>query len=532
MTSLRRNDYDVVVVGSGVAGLATALGLAGLCRVAVVTGAALGGGSTSWAQGGLAAALGADDCAALHAADTMTAGTGFGDLAAVQILADSAPCSLAELLRFGARLDRDRAGRLALTREGGHSARRVVHAGGDASGAEVSRALTAAIRRADIEIFEDAEVREVLTSAAGAAAGITFHRPDGDRTTIRAGSVVLATGGVGGLFAASTNPPEVRGTGLGLALRAGATLVDLEFIQFHPTALDCEGSSGQVPLITEALRGEGAVLTDDHGRSVMAGRHPLADLAPRDVVARRIDEVRAGGSRVWLDATGVDDVAHRFPTVAASCRAQGIDPECEPIPVAPAQHFLCGGIRTDSWGATDVPQLYAVGETAATGVHGANRLASNSLVEGLVYGRRVAARIALTVPTATTAGVPNSRRVSYGVGLSALPQIRQTLQTAAGIRRAGAGLETARGELAALVDRRAHAASDSTADNEWLAATAVVAAAAERRESRGCHWRGDHPASSNLWRHRRVVVRLDSSGWPIATTESIEQKDRRLDRTA
>jgi L-aspartate oxidase len=451
----------------------------------------------------------------------MSAGAGFGDLAATQVLAEAAPTSLAELLRIGTRLDRDPAGRLALTREGGHSIRRVVHAGGDASGAEVSRALTAAVRRDDIDVFEHADVREVLTSPAGAATGITFWGVDGVLTTVRAATVVLATGGVGGLFAASTNPPEVRGSGLGLALRAGAALVDLEFIQFHPTALDLDGTTGQVPLITEALRGEGAVLRDERGRSVMAGRHPLADLAPRDVVARRIDAVRSAGGRVWLDATGVADVAHRFPTVVTSCRAHGIDPAREPIPVAPAQHFLCGGVRTDTWGATDVPQLFAVGETAATGVHGANRLASNSLVEGLVFGRRVATRIALNLPTASA---PSTRTTSSSraveVDQPSLGQIRQTLHRAAGIRRTGAGLATAASELT------------SGAGNEWLAAAAIVAAAAERRESRGCHWRDDHPAASNLWQGRRVVVRLGADGRPVASTESTEQHHSSLGRTA
>jgi L-aspartate oxidase len=507
-------DYDVAVIGSGVAGLSTALGLAGVRRVALVTSGPLQSGSTTWAQGGLAAAIGAGDAGALHASDTADAGARFGDDDAIRVLTDAAPTALADLLRAGGRLDRDSHGRLALTREGGHHRRRVVHAGGDASGAEVSRALVAAVEASTVSVIADTTVEDLLctTTTGPQVVGVVLRHADGSLTEVAARAVVLATGGIGGLFRRTTNPAEVRGTGLGLALRAGASLVDLEFVQFHPTALDVAGLIGQVPLISEALRGEGAVLRDHSGRPIMAGQHPLGDLAPRDIVARRVDEVITGGEPVVLDPSAVEgDLDQRFPTIAAACRAHGIDPTGEPIPVAPTQHFLCGGVQTDSWGATDVIGLYAVGEVAATGVHGANRLASNSLVEGMVFGRRVASRLILDLP-APAAGAA-VRVAAPAVAPECLPALRELISTHAGIRRTAAGLELAAKELDALVGSGSGAIDG--AGDEWLAAQAIVAAAAARSESRGCHWRSDHPATNEWWR-RRIAVRLDRSGAPVA----------------
>jgi L-aspartate oxidase len=405
-----------------------------------------------------------------------------------------------------------------------------VHAGGDASGAEVSRALTAALLESDVEVIEHATVEDVLVSGHPAdrrVTGVRLVAASGEPTVIRARAVVLATGGAGGLYATTTNPPEVAGAGLGLALRAGATLVDLEFVQFHPTALRTGTSGGQVPLITEALRGEGATLRDELGRAVMAGLHPLGDLAPRDVVARRIDELVASGGGVWLDATGVRDVTGRFPTIAAACRSIGIDPQVARIPVVPTQHFMCGGVRTDTYGATDVAGLYAVGEVAATGVHGANRLASNSLVEGLAFGRRVAAHLAGTLPgpSAATMNITQPRPAVDG---TFVPQIRRLLSDSAGIRRTGTQLTAAAAQLAAMPSGSA----PGEAGNEWLAAAAIVAAAAARRESRGCHWRSDHPEAREAWKQRRVLVRLSSAGMPMASTVSTHQRERQLERTA
>ena len=317
------------------------------------------------------------------------------------------PLRLAELVAAGAVLDRDADGRLALGREGGHSRRRVVHAGGDASGAEVSRVLAAAVRSRPVQVIEHGRVDELLLAAGvdgPVAAGVRVRTGD-IVVDLTARAVVLATGGIGGLYAATTNPVEVTGEGLGVALRAGATLTDLEFVQFHPTALRVATSGRRLPLVTEALRGEGAVLLDGDGRRLMPGHHPLAEIAPRDVVARRLHAVMVEGrgtpaGDVYLDATMLGDARLRagFPTVRALALSYGVDPATDPIPVTPAQHFLCGGVRTHRWGESSVPGLFAVGEVAATGVHGANRLASNSLVEGLVFGGRVAARLTLEVP--------------------------------------------------------------------------------------------------------------------------------------
>ena len=387
-----RTDVDVLVVGAGVAGLSTALGLAAVRSVLVLS---AGDGSTPWAQGGIATAFGDDDPAD-HAADThdrrgrhLRRGRGTA-------LVEEGPALVAELIVSGAVLDRAADGSLSRTLEGGHGRARVVHAGGDATGAEVARSLRAAVRAAGVEVV-DTRMTGLLLDTAGRVVGAVTEQGE-----IRARAVVLATGGIGNAYRASTNPAAVRGEGIALALRAGASLVDMEFVQFHPTALHTGATTGQLPLVTEAVRGEGGHLIDAHGRRIMADRHPLGDLAPRDIVAREIDAVmrRDGADHVWLDATAIDAAVlrRRFPTVLASCAAIGVDLTTAPIPVAPAEHFLCGGIRTDRRGATDVPGLYAVGEAAATGVHGANRLASNSLLEGLVFGRRLAGELTLALP--------------------------------------------------------------------------------------------------------------------------------------
>jgi L-aspartate oxidase len=510
--------YDVVVVGSGVAGLSVALGLAATRRVALLTSGTLDSGSTVWAQGGIAAAVGPGDDPVLHAADTMAAGAGLCIEDAVRCLTEDAPSRIAELVAAGARLDRDAAGRLALTREGGHQLRRVAHAGGDASGAEVSRTLRDAIRRTEVDVLEHATALDLIRATGPdgpRVIGVRIRSPHGDHV-VAARAVVLATGGVGGVFGATTNPPEVTGDGLALALRAGVAVVDVEFVQFHPTALRTPTVGGQIPLITEALRGEGAVLRDVAGRPIMVGHHPMADLAPRDIVARRIDQVAAEtGAGVLLDATGVQRLRQGFPTVYDACLRHGIDPATTPIPVTPTQHFLCGGIKTDRWGATELPGLYAVGEVAATGVHGANRLASNSLLEGMVFGRRVAARLTLDLPRQTPARDLPAAPVPQLTD-AAIPTIRQIMTRHAGIRRSGHGMDAAANAL----DRLTQSATNTTAAsydaaNRWTAAAAIVAAATARRESRGCHWRADYPTARQDPGHH-IEVRLDSSGVPTA----------------
>lgn len=408
---------DVVVVGSGVAGLTAALrcDAAGL-RTVVVTKAMLDDGSTRWAQGGIAAALGEGDTPEQHLDDTLVAGAGLCDEQAVRLLVTEGPDAVRRLIATGAHFDESEQGDLELTREGGHHRRRIAHAGGDATGAEISRALVEAVRARGLRTIENALVLDVLTDADGRTAGVTLHvmgegQHDGVGA-VHAPAVVLATGGMGQVFSATTNPSVSTGDGVALALRAGAEVSDLEFVQFHPTVLFLgPDAEGQQPLVSEAVRGEGAHLVDADDVRFMVGQHELAELAPRDIVAkgimRRMQE--QGAEHMYLDARhfGAAMWEHRFPTILAACRAHGIDPVTEPVPVAPAAHYASGGVRTDSQGRTTVPGLYACGEVACTGVHGANRLASNSLLEGLVYAERIAADIATRrEETASTRACP------------------------------------------------------------------------------------------------------------------------------
>ena len=401
-------ETDVVVIGSGIAGLTTALRIAAgtELRVMVVTKDVLAAGSTRWAQGGIAAALAPDDSPAEHLADTLLAGVGLCDRDAVQVLVAEGPLAVRELVELGARFDRTAGGELALTREGGHRRDRIAHAGGDATGAEIERALVAAVlAQPRIETIEHALVLDLLPAAGGGVGAVTLHvmgegQLDGVGA-VRARAFVLATGGIGQIYAATTNPSVSTGDGVAAALRAGAVVKDLEFVQFHPTVLWLGGSaSGQQPLVSEAVRGEGAFLIDDAGNRFMQGQHELADLAPRDVVAKAIlrQQRATGAEHVWLDARhfGAEKWRVRFPTILATLTALGIDPVHQLIPVSPACHYASGGIATDLHGRTSVPRLYACGEAACTGVQGANRLASNSLLEGLVFGRRIAADIAAT----------------------------------------------------------------------------------------------------------------------------------------
>ncbi|WP_214406630.1 L-aspartate oxidase, partial [Pseudonocardia lacus] len=388
---------DLVVVGSGVAGLTAALDAAGAgLRVVVVTKDSADAGSTGWAQGGIAVVLGdiAGDSVAAHVEDTLVAGVGLCDPVAVrQILADG-PAAVSRLRARGARFDGP-AARLDRTREGGHSAFRVVHAGGDATGAEVERALVAAATDRRLPLLTGHVAVDALRDARGAVVGLAVLDDEGRPGVLRAPAVLLATGGYGQLYASTTNPATATGDGVALALRAGASAADLEFVQFHPTVLYTGPTVGRRPLVTEAVRGEGAVLLDRAGHRFMAGVHPLADLAPRDVVSAAITRTLAetGADCVHLDATALPGLPTRFPTVYAACREAGIDPTTEPIPVTPAAHYSCGGVVTDLHGRTGVRGLYAAGEVARTGLHGANRLASNSLLEGLVMGERAAAAV-------------------------------------------------------------------------------------------------------------------------------------------
>ena len=511
---------DVVVAGSGIAGLSAALhARAAGHAVTVVTKVTIGDGSTRWAQGGIAAALDPTDSPADHLADTLSAGVGLCDEEAVRVLVEEGPDRVRELIALGASFDRDEGGRLALTREGGHHHNRIVHAGGDATGAEVQRALEEAIRGdPGITVVEHALVLDLLAGADGRAAGVTLHvlgegTPDGVGAVL-ARAVVLATGGMGQVYSATTNPAVSTGDGVALALRAGAVVTDVEFVQFHPTALYLGATArGQQPLVSEAVRGEGAVLVDADGKRFMAGVHELADLAPRDVVAKAILRVMQaeGLDHVWLDARGLgrDLLERRFPSIVARCRRAGVDPVTEPIPVVPAAHYASGGVRTDLRGRSSVPGLYACGEVACTGVHGANRLASNSLLEGLVFAGRIGLDLAGGLPEPTE---PVSGDVEVGlVDPAGRDELARQMSEGAGVIRTDASLHRA---ATALVAAGADAASVEPCPPAWdvtnlhTVATALVAAASRREETRGCHWREDFPDRDDARWHGHLLAGL------------------------
>jgi L-aspartate oxidase len=500
--------------------------------VLVVTKALLSAGSTRWAQGGIAAALGPGDTPEQHLADTLVAGAGVCDEAAVRTLVTEGPDAVRELIARGTVFDQTDAGELALTREGGHHRDRVAHAGGDATGAEIQRALDAAVLAApDIEVIEHALVLDLLPGEGGGVAGVTLHvmgegQPHGVGA-VMCRAVVLASGGFGQAFSATTNPSVSTGDGMALALRAGAVLRDLEFVQFHPTVMWLgPGSTGQQPLISEAVRGEGAFLVDDAGVRFMVGQHELADLAPRDVVAkaimRRMRET--GAEHVWLDGRHLGEATwrQRFPTILATCREHGVDPVTALIPVAPACHYASGGVATDLDGRTTVPGLFACGEVACSGVHGANRLASNSLLEGLVFSRRIAA--------ALRAGLPERREPAAdprtpGLVPAAVRQRLQEVMTArAGVLRSAAGLAAGEREVAELAASGAGEPGTEAWETTNLVTVgaALLEAARRREETRGSHWREDFPDRDDThWDGHLDLTLVD--GAPRATFRPSDQ---------
>ena len=510
---------DVVVIGSGVAGLTTALNLRshGL-SVLLVTKARIDEGSTKWAQGGIAAALGPGDTPDQHKKDTLIAGAGLCNTEAVDVLVSEGPEAVRKLIAQGAVFDKSDTGEIALTREGGHLRDRILHAGGDATGAEVSRALLAAVRDDEgIEIIEHALAIDALKSKSGRVCGVLLHvigagSRDGVGSAL-ARAVVVATGGLGQVYSQTTNPAVSTGDGVALALRAGAEVADVEFIQFHPTVLWRDlANRGQQPLISEAVRGEGAILLNHKNEQFMLGKHPQADLAPRDVVAKEIfnQMQESGQPHVWLDAMKVKDFKNRFPTIYASCIANEIDPTKEKIPVAPASHYASGGVKVDLNGQSSIAGLYICGESACTGAHGANRLASNSLLEGLVFGARIAAALAKQLP-------PQEEPI-YDTNTTLLdPKIVLPLQISmsegAGVMRSESSLQKTLqtlNELSKLTSSEPRIESWE-ASNLHLLATAIVKSALTRKESRGSHWRSDYPQTSDTWLSR-ITSKIDDSG--------------------
>jgi L-aspartate oxidase len=508
---------DVVVIGAGIAGLTAALGLASR-DVVLITKSDLGsGGSSVWAQGGVAVAMGEDDSPALHAQDTLVASAGLADPEAVALLTTEGPAQIRWMLEMGARFDRDMQGGLCLGREAAHSRRRILHANGDSTGAEMVRALTAWVRQTpSIRVQEQAFAAE-LVMEGGQVVGVLVREADGGLVMYRAWAVVLASGGIGRVFSRTTNPVENTGDGLAMAARAGAKLLDVEFVQFHPTAL--AGDVDPMPLLTEALRGEGAVLVNGRGERFMLEVHPDAELAPRDVVARAIWKQQAQGEQVFLDARAV--IGDRFPRVTQLCHEAGFEPKTQPLPVSPAVHYHMGGVATDADGQTSVKGLWACGEVSATGVHGANRLASNSLLEALVYGARAPLSVLRSLPSEpppalAPAGWEPSAAVSAHPKqpspeeAAQVQRVRSLMWSHVGLIRDGERLEEAKALLAQL-DREMDTALGE-GRNILTCARLITEAAAARRESRGGHYRSDFPTPDPAWEHRIPLWGLTSSG--------------------
>ena len=526
-------DVDVVVLGSGAAGLAAALAARPVRNVLIVTKDTLDAGSTAWAQGGLAAVLDPTDTFAEHVRDTLEAGAGLCDEVAVTSLVRDAPTAIDYLEKLGAAFDPGADGERALTREGGHSRSRIVHAGGDQSGAEIQRTLDENAINAGVEVFEHAFALDLEfgVSATGrrqvAGVRIAVLGPQGDVVSVgivTARAVVVATGGYGQVFASTSNPAAVTGDGHALALRAGLTLRDLEFVQFHPTVLwQGVDSTAQQTLISEAVRGEGAILFDAAGERIMKGVHPLEDLAPRDVVAaaiskRMAEAVNGVDDHVYLDATGIGDrFEERFPFITRACRAAGIDPTRDRIPVAPAAHYTCGGIDSNLDGTTSIEGLYAVGEVAYTGVHGANRLASNSLTESLVVGTRVGRNLAWKLPAKVD--LVDERLDGEGTLDDSLrAHVRTLMAKHVGVLRSPDALASTLDALGVVADKVeddvAPTRRNFEATNILTVAAAVTASALARTESRGCHRRTDVTASVPAW-ERHLEVSLDDDGLAI-----------------
>ena len=517
----RYSSYDVLVIGGGIAGLTAAVGAANRWHVGLITKGDLDETATFLAQGGIAAAIGDYDSPELHLKDTLEAGVGLCDDDAVRVLVQEGPARVWELEKLGAKFDR-RDGKLILASEGAHSVPRVVRAGGDATGSVVASALAEAIISGSrVELHENEFVIDLLMDAGRCVGALSLDREGGITVTL-ARAVVLACGGAGQVFAHTTNPLVATGDGQAMAYRAGAVMRDMEFMQFHPTAL--YGSENPTLLLTEALRGEGAYLRDDAGERFMVGAHPRAELAPRDVVVRHMKRVfdRDTTDHVWLDARHLDCafLRERFPTVFNGLKTRGFDLCTQLIPIAPASHYFIGGALTDTWGRTTIPGLYACGETASTGIHGANRLASNSLLEGLVFGDRTVRELdrylSVSDPAVRKVRLDVAEEPREGNGPAAIAQQRKDLaqlmtdhcgivRTREGLAEAAASLEALEGSLAAPgLD-----VAELELFNLITVARHIVVSALTRQESRGVHLRSDFPERDDtLWR-RHVLIQRD-----------------------
>jgi len=518
---VRYSSYDVLIVGGGIAGLTAALGAAHRWNVALLTKGTLDQTTTFLAQGGIAAAIGPHDSPELHLRDTLEAGAGLCDEEAVRTLVEEGPARIRELEQLGTNFDRVD-GKLILGREGAHSLARIVHAGGDATGSVVASALAEAIVAGGrVELHENEFVLDLLMDS-GRCVGVVSLGEGGELTINLARAVVLACGGAGQVFARTTNPPVATGDGHAMAYRAGAVLRDMEFMQFHPTAF--YSGDNPVLLVTEALRGEGAYLRDSAGRRFMQDAHPLAELAPRDVVVRKMKEVfeQEGTDHVWLDARhlGCGFLRERFPTVYKGLKSRGLDLCRDLIPVAPASHYFIGGVVTDTWGRTGIPGLYACGEVASTGIHGANRLASNSLLEGLVFGERTVRELNRYLSVADPAvrkvklSLADEPRVGNdpAVVKEGRKLVGQVMMDLCGIVRKAEDLEKAADTLRSL---RASLAPPGLKVEELelfnllTVAEQMVAAAAYRTESRGVHLRSDYPKQDDANWRRHVLLWRD-----------------------
>jgi L-aspartate oxidase len=527
---------DIVIIGAGLAGLFTALRLAPL-PVTVVAAAPLGqGASSAWAQGGIAAAVGEGDTPEQHAADTIAAGGGIVDAHVADVVAAEAPSRIADLLRYGVPFDRDLAGHFVLSREAAHSQKRVVRVSGDRAGAAIMQALIAAVQTTpSIRVLEGYEAQDLILEAGsgseGRVSGVRLVRTEAKSTGafdfMPASAVVMATGGAGALYSVTTNPIYARGEAVAFAARAGAVIADAEFVQFHPTAIDA--LMDPAPLASEALRGEGALLVNRAGGRFMLRLDPKGELAARDIVARGVASEIAAGRGAFLDCRSAIGARFptAFPTVYALCREAGLDPVTQPIPVAPAAHYHMGGVATDLFGRTSLEGLWAVGEVASTGLHGANRLASNSLLEAVVLGARAAQDIGRLVspgrafPIARTYRAAQDKLLDEERREALVGRLRRTMSEHVGVVRNGRGLEQA---LAVLREIGDEAGDDGLIANMALTSELIAGAALKRTESRGAHFRSDFPEANARFAHRSVVTLSDIRGVALKTPRVEDNK--------